>query len=252
MSADQRTPLQYPTEAAPGVSWEAYFRDYHAARKAAARAKAGEDEPQEPVELAETVTAAFDLTPAQIAALPPRSTPAQVCKRLTSHRWELRVQQSIVSMPPVRYVEASKEGADNDYAAGDVRYPGYYLETVAVGAVKRDATGQIRLAMHATWGLKRGEPIDCGGGAIWLRNPGGGGFQIAQTYDPLDGREIRVGYTKGREPNEIELEEEIPAPLGLKEWLADFAPTAADKKAAEKKAAARAADARDGIWDAAA
>ena len=224
MSADGRTKPLYPTygpEDGTGRDWAAYFRDIKEPYREAARAAIAAQEAQEPAERPELIEPPRYLTPEEIAALPSRGTPAQVVKRLNPQGWDVRVQQSVVHMPPVRYATGSDEGAEVEYAVGDVRYPDYFLLTTAIGAVKRDAAGRIGLAMFATWSDKNG-------------------FEIAETYDPLDGREIRVGFMKGRKPNLIEIEENIAPPLGLKEWLVDFAPTAADKKAAAKKAEAAA------------
>ena len=215
-SKDRTKPKFATNGPSEGVTWRDYFT---ALRPTRAGVDEAPSEAQEPAERPDLIEPPRYLTPEEIAALPSRGTPAQVCKRLLSHGWDVRVQQSVVHMPPVRYATASDEGAEKEYQVGDVRYPDYYLETTAVGAVKRDSTGRIGLAMYATWTDKSG-------------------FQLAETYDPLDGREIRVGYMHGRKPNQIEIEEGIPSPSGLKEWLIDFAPTAADKKAAVKKAAA--------------
>lgn len=205
-----------------GRSWTEYFTDYRKAQQADL-----EPVDEADVEQPEIVEPAYELTAEQIAKLPGRGTPAQVVKRLKANNWGIRVQKRVVHMPPVRYASSSEEGAKVQYQAGDIRFPDYFLEVTAVGAVKRDANGRIGLAMFATWNDKNG-------------------FQIAETYDPLDGREIRVGFTKGREPNQIEIEEGIAPPLGLKEWLLDFAPLPADQKQKLAKAAKSAE--QEGIW----
>ncbi|OJU44466.1 MAG: hypothetical protein BGN98_13865 [Microbacterium sp. 69-7] len=196
-----------------GRDWRTYFHDYQQAQRASLEPVAEAD-----IEQPEIVEPAYELSAEQLAKLPGRSTPAQVVKRLLANKWDVRAQKRVVHMPPVRYASSSDEGAKVQYQAGAIRYPDYFLEVTAIGAVKRDANGRIGLAMFATWNDKNG-------------------FQIAETYDPLDGREIRVGFTKGREPNQIEIEEGIAPPLGLKEWLLDFAPLPADQKQKLAKAA---------------
>ena len=200
--------------------WEAYFRGLGDERRRVVRER--EEQAQEPPETPEIVSAPRDLTAAEIAALPGRGTPAQVVKRLAGHGWEVRVRVSAVRMPAVRYLTKT-----DDHEIGDIRKPAEEVAYTVVGAVKRGSNGQIGLAMLATWSDKNG-------------------FLVAETYDPLDGREIRVGYMKGREPNQIEAEEGIPAPLGLKEWLADFAPTAAERKRIQQSTIQQA---KEEVWD---
>lgn len=205
-----------------GRDWRTYFHDYQQAQRASLEPVAEAD-----IEQLEIVEPAYELSAEQLAKLPGRSTPAQVVKRLLANKWDVRAQKRVVHMPPVRYASSSDEGAKVQYQAGDIRYPDYFLEVTAIGAVKRDANGRIGLAMFATWNDKNG-------------------FQIAETYDPLDGREIRVGFTKGRDPNQIEIEEGIAPPLGLKQWLLDFAPLPADQK--QKLAKAAKAVEQKGEW----
>ena len=202
MAAIGRTKPLYPTDGpGDGRTWNEYFR----AAKAVGQSTEEDEEPEPEVEVLE---AGHDVDPAALSA---RSKPAQVAKRLIARGWEVRARQSRVRVPAVLY----KSDGD-DHQKGDVRYPEFDLETTCLLGVKR-AAGKM-LAVEATWTSKEG-------------------FVMAKTYDPFLGLEYRVGYTKGRKPNSIEVEEGMTAPIGLEQWLRMMAPTEAERKKREKEAA---------------
>lgn len=145
-----------------------------------------------------------------------KGTPGSLARRLAKQGWDARVGESVALMPEVRYVNDSPEGtpAAKMHLKGDVRYEAHELTTTVLFAVKRAEGGFM--AVEGTWYSK-------------------GGFAVARTYDPWLGDEIRVGYLKPRKPNQIELEEGVAPPLGLKAWVDLVAPAATGKKQPTKK-----------------
>jgi hypothetical protein len=211
----------YPTTPPEGGTWADYFRARRAALTSASETEATLE--AEPVEAVVLQT----MREVEISELSSRSKPPQVAKRLIAQGWTARIGQSRAMIPPVLYVSDSEEGATPGYQKGDERYPGYERITTTLIASKRAASGEMGFALEANWNSKDG-------------------FTVATTFDPWLGREIRVGYLKARDPNQIEREEGVEPPLGLSAWLDLVCPRPASKA---KKAAVEAATEEIGVWN---
>ncbi len=198
-AVDHRTKPIYATDGpGDGRDWAAYFREVKASGNYAQNSD-GDPEDEEPAER-EIIIPGYDMTDEEIAALSARGTVAQTVKRLRAAGWEVRVRRSLVRVPAVLYLSDSEEKSEKPHMAGDVRFPEHELETYALLGVKRGPDGRVGLAVDATWTSK-------------------GGFQGATTFDPVLAKVWRSGVMKPRPQNEIEVEDGITPPLGLKQWL---------------------------------
>jgi hypothetical protein len=158
------------------------------------------------------------LGPEAIKRLPSRSTVAQIVKRLHAASWDVRVAWSKAYVTSVRYVDDSAEDAAEPHQKGDVRYPGHFLETLVLLAAKKVEGGSM--AMSASFTKK--------GAGSWS-------FEGAETYDPWLERVWRSSQTKPRPQRDWEKADDVPAPIGLTEWLKIVAPTAAELKKKQRE-----------------
>lgn len=138
-----------------------------------------------------------------------------LARRLIAQGWTVEAVRKLEQVHPVLYVNDSKEGAAEQYRAGDTRFPGYRLEWVWMRAARRNAEGRIALAFLATWGV---------------RENAGQKFRGAETFDPILGREWRKTSLKPRPPRDWEVEEGVDPPIGFDQWLALVAPKPPTKK----------------------
>lgn len=193
--ATERTKPLHAALSPAGETWDVYFK-----RLKNRDAPAEEPEPEDELEVIES---AYELEEPQKAP----GAAGTLLKRLASHGWEICAQQSVVRVPAVRYASNSDEGAKVAYNKGDVRFAEHILEVVCVLGVKR--AGGKMLACTATWERKEG--------GSWK-------FRGATTSDPYLGQVWRPSKLKPRPQRQWETEDDVPAPIGLDQWVAIVAP----------------------------
>lgn len=188
-----------------GLPWDVYFDRMRAERAAA---EATEEE--------------VDMTPVILrsgrvlsdrALQHLKGAPGALVKRLRSQGWDVRVGWARCFMPAVLYAANSKEGGASEYNKGDVRYPAHRLETFIVSGRKLAEANSM--AIEATWTRKEGLTFS---------------FQGARTRDPILGEEWRPRAASPRPQLDWEKAEGVTPPMGLSQWLAIVAPTAAELK----------------------
>ena len=184
-----------------GLDWATYFARY---REGLKRAQEPQEADEDPIAAVEVLIPGHDLQEPEKAP----GAPGRYAKRLLAAGWEVRVRTSRVHVPAVLF----KDGNDN-HEAGDVRYAAHDLDTYCLLGVKRGG-GQL-MAVDATWSGKVGKSL---------------AFQIARTYDPILGFEIRRGARTPRKPNPIEIEDGIEPPMALDDWLNIVAPKPEPKR----------------------
>lgn len=185
--------------------WVAYFRRYDAERAAANAPEAETD--------ATPVILRTGRVLSEQALQHLKGAPAALVKRLRARGWEVRVGWARCFIPAVLYASNSKEGGASEYNKGDVRYPAHRLETFIVSG--RKLADENSMAVEATWTRKEGLTF---------------AFQGARTRDPILGAEWRPRASSPRPQLDWEKEEGVSPPMGLNQWLAIVAPTAAEVK----------------------
>lgn len=199
-----RTKPRYTSRSPEGLTWEAYFKQLNAP------AEQPEDDLEEgKIEEMEVMEPAHELEDPKKAPGPAGT----LVRRVLTREWNARVQMSKVRVPAVLYASNSDEGAKAAYNKGDVRYAEHTLEVVCVLAEKR-AFGKM-FACMATWERKSG--------GSWK-------FRGATTSDPYLGEVWRPSKLKPRPQRKWEAEDDVPAPIGLDQWIDIVAPKPAPKR----------------------
>lgn len=207
---DHRTKPRYQTDGpGDGRTWLQHHRDIKASAKNVTSDESTENHTPDEDEI-EILIPGYDLSDEERAALSARSAPAQLAKRLTLAGWSVRVTRSLARVPAVLYRSDSVESDAVEHRAGDVRFPEHELETLVVIGEKRYPDGRPGFVVEACWTSKDG-------------------FKGAHTYDPALGLEWRPKATISRDRNEIEVEDGVAPPLGLKQWLDMTAPRGGKK-----------------------
>ena len=204
----ERTVPRYPTDGpGDGRSWNEYFRTLKADLRASNEPDEDEDGENEVVERG------YDITPQEAG-----SAAKALAKRLSDQGWQVRVRVSVVRVPKTVYKSNSKEGAAKEYQKGDEKAPAHRLETFCLLGVKYAPSGDVGLAIDATWTRKEGGSMS---------------FQGAKTFDVILGHEWRTTIRNARDYRDWEIEEGVTPTEGLDWWLNIVAPkpeTAAQKK----------------------
>lgn len=204
-----RTKPLYLSTSPEGLDWGEYFKRLR-------MQSAPEDEP-EPEDEMEVIEPGYELEDPQKAP----GAAGTLLKRLAAQGWETRARMAVVRIPAVLYASNSDEGAKTTYNKGDVRFAEHVLEVVGVLGVKR--AGGNMLACTAAWERKEG--------GSWK-------YRGSTTSDPYLGQVWRPSKRKPRPQRQWEIEDDVPAPIGLDNWIDIVAPKPAPKRKEKHEQAA--------------
>jgi len=161
-----------------------YFTEYSRQRNVYFRGQLeeGVEEEAEPIESVVVLEQAH-LIPAEELG----QSPKLAYRTAQMLDWQVQASRSLAIVAPVLYVSGSAEGAKEQYAAGDVRFEGYFARHYWVEA----RSSQMRLGFRAHW-MGRGSDKTTAS------------FDNAFIFDPVGiPRENYVDYTKDK--NEAKL-----------------------------------------------